>query len=127
MTLYYRYHYVAANGAWLEAFEGLERIHILEFSTTHCIQWPTFIDVLADRVDGITHVRLTVSSVTPPRPPRLPPTYEELGSRLTAFARRKGVPFEFHILPQPLESLQASDFGLREEGAQSVNCVLRPH
>ena len=54
VTLYYRYHYVAANGAWLEAFEGLERIHILEFSTTHCIQWPTFIDVLPDRVDGIT-------------------------------------------------------------------------
>lgn len=72
-------------------------------------------------MDGIT------TCVTPPRPPRLPPTYEELGPRLTAFARRKGVPFEFHILPQPLESLQASDFGLREEGAQGVNCVLRLH
>lgn len=69
VTPYYRYDYVAANGAWLEAFEGLEPIHILEFSTTHCIQWPTCIDVLADRVDGIT------TFASPPRPPRLPPTY----------------------------------------------------
>lgn len=127
LTPYYRYGYVAANGALLEAFEGMERIHILDFSTTHCIQWPTFIDALADRGDSPPHVRLTVSSATPPRPPRLQPTYEELGHRLTAFARRKGVPFEFHILPQALESLQASDFGLREGEALGVNCALRLH
>lgn len=127
ITPYYRFGYMAANGALLERFEGVERLHILDFSTTHCMQWPTFIDALADRLDGPPHVRLTVSSATPPRPPGLHSSYEELGSRLTAFAYSKSVPFEFHILTQPLETLCVSDIGLRDGEALGVNCAFRLH
>lgn len=127
ITPYYRFGYVAANGALLERFEGVERLHILDFSTTHCMQWPTFIDALADRIDGPPHVRLTVSSATPPRPLGLHSSYEELGSRLTAFANSKKVPFEFHILTQPLETLCVSDIGLRDGEALGVNCAFRLH
>lgn len=127
MTPYYRFGYMAANGAILEAFEGMERVHIVDFSTSHCMQWPTLIDALADRTDGPPHVRLTVSTCTPPTPPRLHPSYEEVGHRLALWAREKGVPFEFHILVQPLESLCISDIDIRDGESLAVNCSLRLH
>ncbi|KAG0575761.1 hypothetical protein KC19_5G029000 [Ceratodon purpureus] len=127
MTPYYRFGYMAANGAILEAFEGMDRVHIVDFSTSHCMQWPTLIDSLADRMDGPPHVRLTVCTSTLPIPPRLHPSYKEVGHRLTLWAREKGVPFEFHILSRPLESLCISDMNLREGESLAVNCSLRLH
>lgn len=127
MTPFYRFGFVAANGAILDAFEGADRVHILDFSTSHCMQWPTLIDALADRMDGPPHVRLTVASHTLPTPPRLHPAYEEVGHRLTLWAREKGVPFEFHILSTPLESLHINDLHLRDGESLAVNCNLRLH
>lgn len=127
MTPFYRFGFVAANGAILEAFEGMDRVHILDFSTSHCMQWPTLIDALADRMDGPPHVRLTVSTCALPTAPRLHPTYEDIGHRLTLWAREKGVPFEFHLLSRPLESLRVTDMNLRDGESLAINCNLRLH
>lgn len=127
MTPYYRFGYMAANGAILEALEGVDRVHIIDFSTSHCMQWPTLIDALADRMGGPPHVRLTVASGSLPTPPRLQPTYEEVGHRLALWAGEKKVPFEFRILSRPLERLRTKDIDLRDGESLAVNCSLRLH
>lgn len=126
-TPYFRFGYTAANGAMLEAFEGMTRIHILDFSTTHGMQWPTFIEALADRVEGPPNFRLTLSSATLPTAPRLQTSYHEVGLRLAKYARLKNVPFQFHILPQPLSLLDPSHFNLCDGEALGVNFSLRLH
>lgn len=129
MTPHYCFGFMAANGALLEAFEGKKEVHIVDFSTSHCMQWPTFIQALADRTEGPPLVRLTVSSTAAqlPTPPKLKATYEYLGSRLIHFASSRGVPLKFRVLSQPLEDLQAGDLDLREGECLGVNCALRLH
>lgn len=129
LTPYFRFGYTAANGALVEAFEGMEQIHVLDFSTTHGMQWPTFIEALADRAGGPPNrFRLTLSSDLLPIAPRLQTTYEEVGHRLSKYARLKNVPFEFNVLSPPLETLlSASDFDLREGEALGVNFSIRLH
>ena len=111
----------------LEAFEGMEHIHILDFSTTHGMQWPTFIEALADRAEGPPNFRLTLSSAALPTAPRLQTSYEEVGLRLANYARLKNVPFQFQILPQPLSLLTGAHFNLRDGEALGVNLSLRLH
>lgn len=129
MTPFYRFGYMAANGAILDAIDNATHVHIVDFSTSHCMQWPTLIDSLADRMDAAspTSVRLTVSTPTLLTPPQLHPTYAEVGHRLAWWASKKGVPFEFQILHKPLESLLISDIDLRDGEALAVNCSLRLH
>lgn len=131
LTPYFRFGYTAANGALLEAFEGQTQIHILDFSTTHGMQWPTFIEALADRAGGPPHTfRLTLSSASLPTgsAPRLQTTYEEVGQRLSKYARLRRVPFEFTILTPPLESLLSpEDFPICEGEALGVNFSIRLH
>lgn len=127
LTPYFRFGYTAANGAMLEAFEGMEQIHVLDFSTTHGMQWPTFIEALADRAGGPPNrFRLTlISSASLPIAPRLETTYEEVGHRLSKYARLKNVPFEFHVLELAL--LSSQDLDLRDGEALGVNFSVRLH
>lgn len=136
MTPYYCFGFTAANGALLEAFDGRKEVHIVDFSTTHCMQWPTLIQALADRTGvGLPpHVRLTVCNTAHDEAqqqlkisPRVKATYEYLGSRLTHFAASRGISFTFHVLTKPLEDLEAADFALRREECLAVNCSLRLH
>ncbi|KAF2292143.1 hypothetical protein GH714_014495 [Hevea brasiliensis] len=57
--------FCASNGAILKAIEGYQKVHILDFSITHCMQWPTLIDALAKRPEGPPSLRITVPSCRP--------------------------------------------------------------
>ncbi|XP_073266451.1 scarecrow-like protein 32 [Populus alba] len=46
---WHRFGFCASNSAILKAIEGYSKVHILDFSITHCMQWPTLIDALAIR------------------------------------------------------------------------------
>jgi hypothetical protein len=109
----------------LKAFEGMGSIHILDFSTTHGMQWRFFIDALADRVGGPPNFRLTLSGPSFPIVPL--PTYEEIGRRLTKYARLRNVPLEFNVLAPPLERLSCRDFDVRDGEALGVNFSLGLH
>ncbi|GLJ26966.1 hypothetical protein SUGI_0528060 [Cryptomeria japonica] len=136
LTPWHRFGFSAANGAIAEAVEGQSAIHILDFGITHCMQWPTLIDALSKRPEGPPFIRLTVSCTRPPVPPLLDMSYQELGTRLSNFARSKNVPFEFRALipqnpneefPNILDQLQPSLLDLREGEALVVNCQIRMH
>lgn len=127
LTPWHRFGFSAANGAILEALGGMSRVHILDFSITHCMQWPTLIEALSTRPEGPPRVRLTVHGARPQVPPLLNMTFEELGLKLGNFARSKHVPFQFRVLPQEVEELHRDTFELNADEALVVNCQMRLH
>lgn len=124
---WYRFGFIAANGAILDAFEGKDKVHILDFNTSHCMQWPTLIEALSERHEGPPKLRLTVCMAKPPVPPQLDVTYDDLVIRLARFARRKNVPFEYQLLSQDCEKLDPSMIDIRDGEVLAVNCLFRLH
>ncbi|XWS54291.1 hypothetical protein CRYUN_Cryun10bG0077700 [Craigia yunnanensis] len=140
---WHRFGFCASNSAIFNAVQGYPKVHILDFSITHCMQWPTLIDALAKRAEGPPTLRITVPSCRPPVPPLLNVSTEEVGHRLANFAKFRDVPFEFHVIDDPclsssgeilskessvfqfeslLSHLTPSDLDLREDEALVINC-----
>ncbi|EOX99208.1 hypothetical protein QUC31_014750 [Theobroma cacao] len=140
---WHRFGFCASNSAIFKAVRGYPKVHILDFSITHCMQWPTLIDALAKRPEGPSSLRITVPSYRPPVPPMLNVSTEEVGHRLANFAKFRDVPFEFHVIDDPsfpssgeilskessafqfeslLSHLTPSALDLREDEALVINC-----
>ncbi|XP_075507822.1 scarecrow-like protein 32 [Primulina tabacum] len=138
---WYRFGFCASNGAILKAIQGFSRVHVLDFSITHCMQWPTLIDELSKLNEGVPTLRISVLSWRPRVPPSLNAPVQEVGQRLSNFAKFKDVPFEFNVieltgLPHDQSSsdhlhydllirLLMNDFStlkIRDDEALVVNC-----
>lgn len=133
---WHRFGFCASNSAIFSAIQGCPRVHILDFSTTHCMQWPTLIDALAKRPEGPPSLRITVPSIRPNVPPLVNVSVEEVGLCLRNFANFRNVPFEFSVIldDQPLSNsseigfewllshLTPSMLNLREDEVLVVNC-----
>ncbi|KAK4771789.1 hypothetical protein SAY86_013564 [Trapa natans] len=107
LTPWHRFGFTAANATILEAVEGYSVVHIVDLSSTHCMQIPTLIDAIANRsVDALPPlVKLTVAHVVEedgqvPPPPRMLDdiSYEELGLKLVSFARSRNVALKFQVV-----------------------------
>ncbi|KAE9585651.1 hypothetical protein Lal_00009828 [Lupinus albus] len=140
---WHRFGFCASNNEILKAIEGFHRVHVLDFSITHCMQWPTFIDALAKRPEGPPSLRITVPSCRPHVPPLVNISTQEVGQRLGNFAKFRDVPFEFNVLGNTPPILTSSELGnesssfhfesmlsllnpsvlnLREDEALVINC-----
>lgn len=95
---WHRFGYCASNSVIFKAVQGYEKVHVLDFSITHCMQWPTLIDALAKRPEGPPSLRITVPSFRPQVPPLLNVSCEQVGLRLANFSKFKNVPFEFNVI-----------------------------
>nr|XP_029116868.1 scarecrow-like protein 32 [Elaeis guineensis] len=139
LTPWHRFGYSAANAAIAEAVEGFPVIHIVDLSTTHCMQIPTLIDLLAGRPEGPPILRLTIPSPTAAAttmpPPILDLSYDELGAKLVNFARSKNVAMEFRVIPSnPCDAFDTLIEQLRvqqlvSDGGEAliVNCQMMLH
>ncbi|KAL8505293.1 hypothetical protein ACS0TY_016506 [Phlomoides rotata] len=92
---WHRFGFSASNSAILKAIHGLPRVHILDLSITHCMQWPTLIDALGSNPPT---VKISVLSWRPNVPPWLNVSVVEIGQRLANFAKYRDVPFEFNVI-----------------------------
>lgn len=129
---WHRFGFCASNGAIFKAIERYSKVHILDFSITHCMQWPTLIDALAKRPQGPPSLRITVPSCRPPVPPFLNVSSEEVGLRLTNFAKFRDVPFEFNVIDEDsshdfdfqalLNLLTPLALNIRDDEALVINC-----
>ncbi|KAL5197617.1 hypothetical protein ABZP36_001129 [Zizania latifolia] len=136
LTPWHRFGYTAANAAILEAVEGFPVVHIVDLSTTHCMQIPTLIDMLASRAEGPPILRLTVADVAPSAPPpALDMSYEELGAKLINFARSRNMSMDFRVVPTcPADAFTSLVDQLRvqqlvSDGGEAlvVNCHMLLH
>jgi hypothetical protein len=48
-----------ANNTLIEAFKGATRVHVVDYGIMYGIQWPSFMHMLAQRLGGPPHLRIT--------------------------------------------------------------------
>ncbi|MED6218296.1 CAAX farnesyltransferase (FTase) subunit beta [Stylosanthes scabra] len=117
---YIKFAHFTANQAIFEAFEGEERVHVIDLDILQGYQWPAFMQALAARPGGAPFLRITgvgpsIESV------------KETGRCLTELAHSLHIPFEFHPVGEQLENLKPHMFNRRVGEALAVNTVNRLH
>ncbi|CAK9215382.1 unnamed protein product [Sphagnum troendelagicum] len=123
---YFKFGYMAANGAIAEAFQNEDRVHIIDFEINQGVQWSTLIQALAARPGGPPHLRITgvddpSSEMTPPGGLKL------VGNRLRKLAQSVGVPFVFHAVEKKCPEVQAWMLERQHGEALAVNFALQLH
>ncbi|KAI8010170.1 Scarecrow-like protein 32 [Camellia lanceoleosa] len=133
---WHRFGFCASNSAIFIAIQGCSKVHVLDFSITHCMQWPTLIDALAKRPEGPPSLRISVPYWRPQVPPFLNVSIEEVGLRLANFAKLIDLPFEFNVIEDLPSSKECPNFdydsllsqlnrltlNLRDDEALVINC-----
>ncbi|CAA7022857.1 unnamed protein product [Microthlaspi erraticum] len=109
-----------ANEMLLRAFEGKERVHIIDFDIKQGLQWPSFFQSLASRSNPPTHVRITGIGESKLE-------LNETGDRLHGFAEAMNLQFEFHPVVDRIEDVRLWMLHVKEGEAVAVNCVLQMH
>lgn len=123
---YFKFGYMAANGAIAEAFRTEPKVHIIDFEIGMGNQWPTLIGAFSRRPAGPPHVRLTgVDDATSPNSPV--GGLEAVGQRLRRIARDAGVPFEFNPLPVDVSQVQPWMLETKPGEALAVNFAFQLH
>lgn len=123
---YFKFGYMAANGAIAEAFQNEDRVHIIDFEIAQGTQWTTLIQALAARPGGPPHVRIT--GVDNPLPGMAKfAGVEMVGQRLAKLAETVGVPFVFHPVSKKMSEVQAWMLERQPGEALAVNFALQLH
>ncbi|PIA32377.1 hypothetical protein AQUCO_04500170v1 [Aquilegia coerulea] len=125
VTPFIRFSHLTANQAILEAIEGQESIHILDFDTImQGVQWPPLMQAIAERSNPPNMIRITGIGYDLE-------TLARTGQRLENFAKSLGLRFHFHpllLLDSTSVALQlSSSITLLQEETLVVNCVLYLH
>lgn len=132
LTPWHRFGFIAAN-----AVEGYSSIHIVDLSLTHCMQIPTLIDSMANKLHNqpppLLKLTVIASDAESHPPPLLGISYEELGSKLVNFATTRNIAMEFRIISSSysnglsslIEQLRIDPFVFNE--ALVVNCHMMLH
>lgn len=115
-----RFIHFTSNEIILRAFEGKDRVHIIDFNIRQGLQWPSLFQSLASTAHPPTHVRIT----------GIGESKQELidtGDRLAGFAEAFNLPFEFHPVVDRLEDVRLWMLHVKERETVAVNCVLQLH
>ncbi|KAK2996005.1 hypothetical protein RJ640_013895 [Escallonia rubra] len=124
---YLKFAHFTANQAILEAFAGVNRVHVIDFSLKQGMQWPALMQALALRPGGPPAFRLT--GIGPPQPDNTD-ALQQVGWKLAQLAETIGVEFEFRgFVANSLADLDASMLEIRpsEVEAVAVNSVFELH
>lgn len=109
-----------SNEILLKAFEGKDRVHIIDFDLRQGLQWPSLFQSLASRTHPPSHVRITGIGESKQE-------LIETGDRLAGFAEAFNLPFEFHPVVDRLEDVRLWMLHVKERETVAVNCVLQLH
>ncbi|GLJ08425.1 hypothetical protein SUGI_0088470 [Cryptomeria japonica] len=120
VTPFVRFAHLTANQAILEAINGHEgSIHIVDLNIMQGVQWPPFMQALAERPGGPPSLmKITAAG------PELH-SLNRTGRRLHRFAQTLGLPFEFVSLPFA-EQFTGNIISTPGE-ALAVNCAFYLH
>ncbi|KAK1367666.1 DELLA protein [Heracleum sosnowskyi] len=124
---YMNFGYYTANQAIVEAASNVNRVHIIDLSLKHSIQWQVLLQAFAMRLGGPPTVRLTAIGL-----PQADNTdsLREVGSELAHWAASMRINFEFHGFEfNSLTDIDASLFDIRprEEEVLAVNSAFELH
>ncbi|KAK4260537.1 hypothetical protein QN277_003636 [Acacia crassicarpa] len=109
-----------SNEILLRAFEGKDRVHIIDFDIKQGLQWPSLFQSLASRTNRPRHVRITGIGESKQE-------LNETGDRLAGFAQALNLPFEFHPVVDRLEDVRLWMLHVKEHESVAVNCISQLH
>ncbi|KAK3005499.1 hypothetical protein RJ639_042318 [Escallonia herrerae] len=109
-----------SNEILLRAFEGKERVHIIDFDVKQGLQWPSLFQSLASKSNPPSHVRITGVGESKQE-------LIETGDRLAGFAEALNLPFEFHPVVDRLEDVRLWMLHVKEKETVAVNCSFQLH
>ncbi|GLT40467.1 hypothetical protein SLA2020_146040 [Shorea laevis] len=109
-----------SNEILLRAFEGKDRVHIIDFDVKQGLQWPSLFQSLASMTNPPSHVRLTGIGESKQE-------LTETGDRLAGFAEALNLPFEFHPVVDRLEDVRLWMLHVKEKESVAVNCMFQLH
>lgn len=122
---YLKFAHFTANQAILEAFNGHDCVHVIDFNLMHGLQWPALIQALALRPGGPPLLRLT--GIGPPSPDGRD-SLREIGLRLAELARSVNVRFAFRgVAASRLEDVKPWMLQVSPKEAVAVNSIMQLH
>lgn len=122
---YLKFAHFTANQAILEAVEGHDRIHVIDFNLMHGLQWPALIQALALRAGGPPFLRLTGIG---PRHPDGRDVLQEIGMKLLQLADSVNVEFDFRgVMADKLDDVKPWMLQLRPGEIIAVNSIFQLH
>lgn len=122
---YLKFAHFTANQAILEAFDGHDCVHVIDFNLMHGLQWPALIQALALRPGGPPLLRLT--GIGPPSPDGRD-SLREIGLRLAELARSVNVRFAFRgVAASRLDDVKPWMLQVSPKEAVAVNSVMHLH
>ncbi|KAK1356673.1 putative DELLA protein GAIP [Heracleum sosnowskyi] len=95
---YIKFAHFTSNQAILEAFHRRDRVHIIDLDIMQGLQWPALFHILATRMEGPPHVRMTGMGSSME-------LLVDTGKQLSNFAKRLGMSFEFHPVAKKFGNL----------------------
>ncbi|KAA3485054.1 Scarecrow-like protein 1 [Gossypium australe] len=122
----FKFGFMAANGAIIEAFKGEKRVHIIDFDISQGSQYITLIQTIAKLPGKPSHLRLTGVD-DPESVQRLNGGLEIVGLRLEKLAEILGVPFEFRAVPSRTSLVAPSMLDCKPGEALIVNFAFQLH
>ncbi|XP_058210916.1 protein SCARECROW 2 [Rhododendron vialii] len=109
-----KFSHFTANQAIQEAFEREERVHIIDLDIMQGLQWPGLFHILASRPGGPPFVRLTGLGMSVE-------ALEATGKRLSDFAEKLGLPFEFRPVAEKVGNLDPEMLNVSKREAVAVH------
>ncbi|KAI4355947.1 hypothetical protein L6164_000003 [Bauhinia variegata] len=109
-----KFSHFTANQAIQEAFEREERVHIIDLDIMQGLQWPGLFHLLASRPGGPPYVRLTGLGTSME-------ALEATGKRLSDFANKLGLPFEFFPVAEKVGNLDPERLNVSKTEAVAVH------
>lgn len=122
---YLKFAHFTANQAILEAFQGHDCVHVIDFNLMQGLQWPALIQALALRPGGPPLLRLT--GIGPPSPDGRD-SLREIGLKLAELARSVNVKFAFRgVAASRLDDIKPWMLQASPKEAIAVNSILQLH
>ncbi|OIW01430.1 hypothetical protein TanjilG_11148 [Lupinus angustifolius] len=109
-----KFSHFTANQAIQEAFEREDRVHIIDLDIMQGLQWPGLFHILASRPGGPPYVRLTGLGTSME-------ALEATGKRLSDFANKLGLPFEFSPVADKVGNLDPERLNVSKTEAVAVH------
>ncbi|KAB2083204.1 hypothetical protein ES319_A05G249700v1 [Gossypium barbadense] len=122
----FKFGFMAANGAIIEAFKDEKRVHIIDFDINQGSQYITLIQSIAKLPGKPPHLRLTGVD-DPDSAQRLNGGLEIIGLRLEKLAEVLGVSFEFQAVASRTSIVTPSMLDCRPGEALVVNFAFQLH
>ncbi|KAM7253005.1 hypothetical protein ACFE04_025623 [Oxalis oulophora] len=122
----FKFGFMAANGAIIEAFKDEKRVHIIDFDISQGSQYIQLIQTIASLPGKPPHIRLTGVD-DPDSIQRLVGGLRTIGLRLEALAEQLKVPFEFQAVPSKTSIVTPSMLDCRPSEAIIVNFTFQLH